>query len=251
MENFSAQIQQFGLVLGRLTPMFLAVNLSPFARFPNLVRLVVLVVLALTIFLQLKIGQSVENYPLFSISLMHELVLGLLMLVGVQFSYAAIMMAGRVLDMQIGFAAAGIVDPNTNNNDPLMGYIFALFLSVAMFISNTHLELIQALKLSFDLIPPGQWHGHIDIAVITAFLGAQIVLAFLVLSPVMIGLWLMDMFNGLISKSMPQMNVYFVMLPLKIMAGLFLFGTTLPYVKPHIAGIFSEMLNWFQGGFAS
>ncbi len=250
MEFLQGHVQHFSLVVGRLSPLFLAINLSPFSRFPGTVRLVMLLVVSITFYLLVDQPITYADKLYWGINLLHEIVLGLLMLVGLQLTYAAIMVVGRVLDMQIGFAAAGIVDPLSNNNDPLLGYVFTLFISLAVFLTGTHHQILQALKVSFELIPAGSWHGQVNIANLAGFFTSQSILALLVLSPVLLGLWLIDLFNGLISKSMPQMNVYFVMLPLKILAGMAIFAASVPHVKPHVKEMFAQVVNWYSGGFA-
>lgn len=247
MELSSQIIQPFSLILGRLTPLFLASTVSPMGHFPAMVRLVLLMTLSVSLtLLHFNAAAPLSNGEwLFAMA--SELMLGALLLLGLQLVYAAWQIMGRVLDMQIGFAAAGVVDPVTNNNDPLLGYLFTLLLSLAVFVTNTHHDLLQALHTGFVVLPPGTWHGQLQMPQVMAYLASHMVIAFLLFGPVLLGLWLLDIFNGVIAKTMPQMNVYFVMLPLKIGLGLYLLSLAATQFKPLLQQTFALILQWFSG----
>ncbi|WP_199611744.1 flagellar biosynthetic protein FliR [Flocculibacter collagenilyticus] len=248
MEALLMIVQPFTLILCRVTPLFLATSMSPLAKFPGMVRLVSLIVLSICL-TEITVTNwlilSKERW-LFNLGL--ELGLGMLMLLSFQLTITAIQILGRVLDMQIGFAAAGVVDPASNNNDPLLGYIFSLFVTLAIFLTNTHHEILAVLTETFKLIPPGSWNGEFYVSHIMGFFFSQLLLSLLLLGPVIMGLWLLDIFNGFIAKTMPQMNVYFVMLPLKIGVGIFLLSVAVSQMKPLIAKMFSTIVSWFQLG---
>ncbi len=249
--EFTVFIQPFTLLVARLSPFFMAVNGSPMQYFPMMVRLVLLLIIAGI--LTLSSSWTSETWQTFSnlnwgINMLYEMVLGMLMLLGFQLAIAAIQIMGRVLDMQIGFAAAGVVDPHTNNNDPLLGHIIILFVVLAMFLTNTHHKLLISFSEMVSLIPPGSWNGELQISKIMSYFSAQLGFALLLLGPVIMGLWLMDLFSGLVSKTMPQMNVYFVTLPLKIWLGMYLLSLSVKYFKPLLGKIFFAVDAWIQAG---
>lgn len=244
-------LQPFTLTLFRLSPLFLAVGLSPLSKFPAMVRLILLIFLS--IFLT---SLSTSTFPIMSTSdwvvgLGFEWTLGMLMLLGFQLSFAAIQVIGKVLDMQIGFAAAGVIDPVSSSNDPLIGSMLVLFVTLSIFLTGTHYQILYSLKDLISLIPPGSWNGSMSLDRILAFFSTQMMFAMLILGPVIMGLWLLDVFNGFIAKTMPQMNVYFVLLPLKIAVGIFLMSVVMSETKPLLQGVYGELVNWFQLGWVT
>jgi flagellar biosynthetic protein FliR len=241
-------LQPFTLVVCRLTPLFAAVGMTPFGRFPFMVRLICLLVISITMIITNIDSWSLLSNANWIIGLAFELMLGILILVGFQLTLSSIQIFGRVVDMQIGFAAAGVIDPVSHNNDPLIGHIFTLFFILAFFLTDTHHLLLLSLNELVSLIPLGSWQGSFNFSSLMAFFTSQLSFAMLFFAPVLMGLWLLDLFNGLISKTMPQMNVYFVMLPLKIGVGLFILSISSQYFKPLIKNIFTSLLNWFSGG---
>lgn len=240
-------LQPFSLVLMRLTPFFMAVNLSLFGRFPAMVRLVTLLVVTIIFVSVVPYQAKPMAFSEWGVLLAFEFVLGLLLLTGFQLIVSAIQIMGRVLDMQIGFAAAGVVDPNTNNNDPLLGHIYTLFFMLLVFVTDTHHALLLALSVSFSVLPLGEYETQLSVYTLFSYFSTQMTLAGLLLLPVVAGLWLMDIFNGVLSKSMPQMNVYFVMLPLKILIGLLIISASVEHIKPIIEQFNANMIGWFTG----
>lgn len=242
------QLQPFALTACRLSPLFLNIGFSPIARFPGIVRLIALLVLSIAITQLLSRPWQLLSQASWIMHMMLEFGLGMLMVIGFQLAYAAILMVGRMLDMQIGFAAAGVIDPVSNNNDPLIGTILSLFVTLAIFVTNTHYDILAIALELFRLIPVGTWDGTFSFSSIMAYFFTQFSFAFGLLGPVIMGLWLMDIFNGAVAKTMPQMNVYFVMLPLKIGVGIFLLASTATLMKPGIQNMFDALLVWFSGG---
>jgi len=251
MENLAQLTQPFFLTMCRLTPFFSALSLLPMSKFPMLVRLVCLLVLSAAITQLTVTDWQVLSQPVLLVSLGSEWVLGMLMIIGFQFAYASILIIGKVLDLQIGFAAAGVIDPVSNNTDPLLGTALTLFFSVAFFLTNTHHQVLSILLEVFALIPQGSWNGEFDIYLLASFFATQMALGIILLGPIIMGLWLLDIFNGIIAKTMPQMNVYFVMLPLKIGVGLFMLSIAMGLVKPVIQQIFDACLEWLRLGWIS
>lgn len=244
----TALLQPFTLLLARLTPLFLATNMSPMQYFPAMVRLILLLILSYSLTLLSFSQWQVLTQGYWMLGLMYEFGLGLVLLLSVQLALAAIQILGRVLDMQVGFAAAGIVDPNSQNNEPLLGYIIILFFTLAFFLTNTHHLVLAGLHEMVMVLPPGSWDGDFSIHKIMSYFGAQLTFAMLLIGPVVMGLWLLDLFGGFISKTMPQMNVYFVLLPLKIWVGLFLLSVSVTQFKPLLGSMYQAMLQWFAFG---
>ena len=170
MEMFTQLFQPFTLVLCRLTPLFLASGMTPLAKFPAMIRLVSLLVLSISLSLITVTGWQVLASANWVFGLMSEFALGLLMLVSFQLTMAALHIVGRVLDMQIGFAAAGVVDPVSHNNDPLLGHILVLFVTLGIFLTGTHYQILSVLSETFRFVPPGSWDGAFEVTNVTAFL---------------------------------------------------------------------------------
>jgi flagellar biosynthetic protein FliR len=69
------------------------------------------------------------------------------------------------------------------------------------------------------------------------------VIAIKVGAPVIAALLLTSIAFGLIARTVPQMNVLFVAMPLKIMIGLIFIGFSLPYLSSFLRTVFGNLGN--------
>ncbi|MBV8975802.1 MAG: flagellar biosynthetic protein FliR [Alphaproteobacteria bacterium] len=198
------------LVLGlRLAPVFAFA--PPFTLVPMPVFFRVLFALGLSIVL---IGGhrdlallSAENLPQLAEAAVHELALGLLIVLAFQVGFGALYIAGRTIDIQAGFGLAGLVDPATRSQVPLIGTLFAYAAAAVFFGFDGHVALLRFLSASLDAIPLGTWVLPHSIARISAFMALMSLSAFGVAGATILALFLSDVSIALLSRTVPQMNV--------------------------------------------
>jgi flagellar biosynthesis protein FliR len=215
-----ASFETIGLVALRLSPMLLSVGMGPMQRIPLMVRLVLLCVFTVAVSL-LSVGLLPESVNSLTGIVVSELFIGFCIFFTFQLIYAALSFWGRVVDMQIGFGAAGVFDPSVNTQESITGSIYVLAAVTLFFILGIHVELVKLVLRSYQVIPIGTGFFFISPMQLAALMTSIFSTALLIFAPVMLLLWLLDMFTGFISRTMPQMNIYFVMMPLKIGCGLF------------------------------
>lgn len=240
-------IQPVSLISVRLSPFFLGLGLAPMAKFPGMIRLYSLLILSICLSSIYWGDWRVLTEGQWIVGVFSEFFLGIIMLLGFQLAYAGILIIGQVLDMQIGFAAAGIIDPVSRNTNPLLGQIFSIFFTLLIFITNMHLTFLEYFGVLLEAYPPGQWDLNFGVLKIVEYFTAQLLASFLLFAPIIMGLWLLDLFSGIVAKTMPQMNVYFVMLPLKIGVGIALISVNLPNMSIVLSRMLMGIHGWFDG----
>ena len=115
--------------------MFLAVGNGPLHWFPTSVRLVLLLIFSLVSL------PLVTHVPVTGITYVCEFVVGVLLAIQLQLVFAALSFWGRLLDQQIGFMAAGMFNPSSQEQEPLTGTAImlgatVLFLCLAYIMSG-------------------------------------------------------------------------------------------------------------------
>ncbi|NQY34886.1 MAG: flagellar biosynthetic protein FliR [Alteromonadaceae bacterium] len=239
------------LVSARIGPMFVTVNSTPFGKLPGLIKIVFLMIACISIALVMPAPVSDLSVNELIKVFIQELLLGLALAFGLQIMFTAVLFAARVVDMQIGFGAAGIIDPATHNNSPLVGVAVGWIILMAFFSLDMHLEVVKMMTLSYQVVPLGDHLSHASIGMFIGYLTQQTMLAMLLFMPVIACLFLLDITLGVASKSMPQVNIYFVGLPVKIMIGIFVLASSVPVMTPvieKITGLFSQFwLNLLAG----
>ena len=159
-----------------------------------------------------------------------ELIVGLILGFVSSLLFYAIQMAGQLLDMQIGFGIINMIDPMSGQQAPLIGnfkYILALITFLA---TNGHHILLSALFASFKLIPVTGVIVNVAISeFIVDLIGGMFILALRISLPVIVALLLTDMALGILARTMPQMNIFVVGVPGKIIIGIFVLSIALPF----------------------
>lgn len=233
------------LVMMRLTPLFIGAVLSPFAQVPVMVRINLLLLLSAAMISGMDALPAVTTLSILQFVLMaiSELVIGLVMVMGVVFLLGAADFVGKSLDAQIGFAAAQVFNPLSRSVTGIVANLLSILLILLMWLSGLHLDLIVFIHESFGIIGLGELPSLSDPMHLLGHLNGLFIFTLLLLLPAMVALMMVDLIAGVVSRSMPQMNVYFVTLPLKIGVGLLLLAYTLRHGAAALADLVRRSLD--------
>jgi flagellar biosynthesis protein FliR len=236
LSEFSQQ-QVFGffLVLGRVTPLFILAPLFSSKLLPARARGIVAVGLAIgiaPIALHAGDGARLPDEMLALGGLMlKEMLVGFGFAFALGALFAAVQVAGSLVDTMIGFSFGALVDPMTGTSGGVLNQLYAL-IGVMIFVAiNGDAWVIQGLARSYEAIPLADAP-----AIGTLVEGAQVAFsgifasAIEICAPVLIAAVLTDVAFGLVSRVVPQLNVFAVGFPAKVTVGLVLVGASLPFV---------------------
>lgn len=145
-----------------------------------------------------------------------EVLIGLSIGFLVQLFFFAVQAAGQLIDTEMGFQMANVLDPLAESQLPLIGNLFSM-VSLLLYLSlDGHLFLIRALADSFVLLPLGSPLFPRDIGLLVSACAQVLGLAVKIALPIIgVSLFTSLMF-GIMARSVPQMNVFIVGMPLKI-----------------------------------
>lgn len=181
-----------------------------------------------------------------AIAMLSEVVIGATFAFGFLAAYAATQVAGRVLDIQMGFSAANVFNPSLRELAPLTGSILGM-LAIVMFLSlDGHHLLLRALAESARATPPGSVFAaaRFDWDALIAQSAVMFAFGLTLASPVMFSLLLADVAIAFFARSVPQLNPFVLGFAIKILLGVMglaaairlggsvferLFGTTFRY----------------------
>ncbi len=178
----------------------------------------------------------------FAVGAVGEILLGFSIGMAVNLIFVGLQMAGQISGYQMGLALARVMDPAAGQQVPLLAQFFQLFAFLLFLTLNAHHWFLKALAGSFKLIPPFgfRFSGSL-IEQLMGIAGNMFVIAIQVGAPVIAALLLTSIAFGLIARTVPQMNVLFVAMPLKIMIGLLFIGFSLPYLSSFLKTVFSNL----------
>lgn len=225
------------LVLARISPLFVVAPMFNSRQVPARARTMVALAFALGLYPLAMAGQTVPTEALAIVGLIvKELLVGLAFALCVSVMFAAVDAAGSILDFMVGFAFGGSLDPITGNQSAVLARVYSL-VAVAVFIAiNGDAWLIQGLSRTFDVVPLSASPDFAAIsggvvAIFTTIFASALAVA----APVLIACVLTDVAFGLVSRVVPQMNVFAVGFPVKVIVGLVVVAASLPFVGGWIA----------------
>jgi flagellar biosynthetic protein FliR len=175
------------------------------------------------------------------VMMMYEILIGIVLGATARVTLAALQVAGSVIAQQLGLGFVTSFDPTQGQQGVLIGNFLTLLGVTLLFATDSHHLVIAALNDSYSIFSPGELVPSGDIAALAtrafaaAFkIGMQLSAPFLVFGLV---------FNaglGVLARLMPQMQVYFVGVPLSIMAGFLIFAVVL-------TAMMGSFLDYFIG----
>jgi flagellar biosynthetic protein FliR len=238
ISHFGSQhVLGFFLVLARLSPLFLVAPLFSSKMIPARSRSIVAVGLAIGIApLALKGVAPGAEVPsdVFALLLLilKEMLVGLALAYGLAAMFAALTTAASILDTAVGFSFSSIVDPINGIQGGVINQIYALF-GTAIFVAiNGDAWVLKGLARSYDEIP---LLGTPKIGTLVE--GAQVAFsgilaaAIEVAAPVLLAATLCDCAFGLVSRVVPQLNVFGVGFPAKVAVSLLVMAASLPFLS--------------------
>jgi flagellar biosynthetic protein FliR len=146
--------------------------------------------------------------------------------------------------LQIGFSLANVVNPLTSDHASLIDQFYTL-LSILVFLAiNGHHALLLAARQTFDLVPLGSQNVGIPAGTLILGWGSQLfVVALRISLPLMAALLLADLSLAIIARSVPQLNVFVVGMPAKLVVGFAMLAITVPMTAMLMARLFEEVGN--------
>ena len=181
---------------------------------------------------------SVAILP-FSIGVMGELMIGIIIGLSVRLIFAGIQLAGQLAGYQMGLAIANVMDPSSSEQFPILAQFNQLFAMLLLLVTNAHHLFLRALAESYRLVPPFGFHfSNSVMQQVVDLAGNMFVIAIQVGAPIIAALLLTSVAFGLVARTVPQMNVFIVAMPLKIAVGLLFIGFSLPYLSSFLNTMF-------------
>jgi flagellar biosynthetic protein FliR len=177
----------------------------------------------------------------FSMLMLKEIGVGLIFAFPMALIGAAVQAGATVLDTLIGFSFSSILDPVNNQQTAILGQFYSLFVVMVLLMSGGDHIMIEGLGASYRTLPITAYPhiGAVTAGMLSAF--AQVwAIGLEIAAPVLVALVITDAAIGLVSRAVPQMNVFVVGMPAKILVGLTVITATLPFVSNQIQGLLQQ-----------
>jgi flagellar biosynthetic protein FliR len=179
---------------------------------------------------------------LYMLAILRELAFGAIIGFGVGLLFETVRFAGDVLDVQVGLAQATALDPTTQNQAAIISRAY-YFVALVLFLQlDGHHWLLAGLHRSFELIPLGEPVYQAKVTeLLVGLVGAIFTVGLRLGAPVMAAVFLTDLAFGFIARVVPQMNVFLVGIPAKLMVGLGVLSISAPLLVYTVAQLLGDM----------
>lgn len=173
-----------------------------------------------------------------------EIAYGVFLGVVMQFLYSALNLVGNIAGQAIGFGNAQIFDPTFQTQTIVIETFLSIIALTIIFITDLHHLMLSALADSYTLFPVGNPLPVGDFSnFLSETLNKSFIMGFKIGSPFIAFTIIFYVGMGLVSRLMPQLNIFFLSLPLQIYLGLGLLLLTTPmmilwFTKYYEEGIF-------------
>ncbi len=228
LELIINKYELFLIVIVRCSGIFL---ISPFfssQNIPNRIKIGMTLILSIIISSTLDISVEELEMPLF-VLIFKELLVGAAIGFISSISISVFYVMGQIVDMSIGFGMVNVIDPQNRVQVPLMGNFYYMLALLLLITFDGHHIIINSLVDSYRYIPVGGFRIEENMVFSILDLVSNVfVIGFKLSIPVVAIIFLLDLLLGIMVRTIPQMNVFVIGLPMKIFIGMIIIAVTIP-----------------------
>jgi len=228
------KLQIFLLVSFRAAGLFIAAPIIGHPSIPAMYKAGLAIILAIILIPFASAGNMPQMDSIWLLALLaaKEMLVGFIIGSFFTLLFLAVRMAGNIVSYQIGLIIGSTLDPESNSDVSSIGefwYIVAILIFLAI---NGHHAVISAFADSYKLVPIGVFNfagpaGEL----IIRFTAYTFTIAIKLGAPVIMTLFLSEVALGVVARTVPQMNIFIVGIPLKIGIGLLILAAGLPVFR--------------------
>lgn len=219
------------LVFVRISSALIASPVLGSRTFPTIPKIFLSLVIAYIVYLTID-RSALTSVPagwMLIVLSFKEAITGLIIGFMLQFVFWGVSYAGTLIGFDMGLTMAEVFNPSAEDSGNIVGEFLYYGALMIFFLLNGHHYIISSIKHSFSVIPLGKFTINKPVFDLIVLYSASVfVIAVKIASPIMVSFFLVHIGEGIVSRIIPQMQVFFVTQPVKIGIGLALLGSITP-----------------------
>lgn len=230
----------------RITSAFISSPVYSHFAIPSQVKVLLALVIAYMTFLTLPDKELHMEITLWMILVygIKEVMVGLIIGYTLNIVFFGISFAGSLMGVEMGLSMAEVFNPMAGSNNNVIGDIIYFMTLMIFILIDGHHYLVRGLIYSFHVIPLGHLnYSESLVNLIIRYGGSVFVIAVKIASPLMVTFFLVNIASGVITRIIPQMQVFFVTQPLMLGLGFFMLISVLPIYVFVIKNLLQEYEN--------
>jgi len=234
------QMLAFALVVARIAPLFVLAPLFSSKTLPARARTFVALALAvgITPIATRASGHAAIPSDVVGLALLmvKEMLVGMAFSFGLSALFAALSAAGSLLDTLVGFSFGALVDPLTGTQSSILSQLYAMVGALVFIAIGGDGWVIQGLARTYEAVPllEAPQIGSLVEGAQLAF-GGLFTAAIQICAPVLLALVITDAALGVVTKVVPQLNIFAVGFPAKVAVAILIVGASLPFAAHFLA----------------
>ncbi|EDP69231.1 flagellar biosynthetic protein fliR/B [Carnobacterium sp. AT7] len=241
------QLQTIILIFIRVTSFIVVSPGFSFKGLPSVAKIALSMGITLAAYSAVPVMEQEAGTVLFAVLVIKEVLLGIALGFITKLFFTAVEIAGNFVDFQVGFSMGAVYDPSMGINVSYYGKIYYWLSMCVFYLTNLHHVVIKSLVKSFTTVPISNSNlGDFGVEGMMKLLGIIFEIAFNIAVPMMIVALLTEVILGLISRSVPQINVLILGMPLKIVASFVMILVLLPTLVKNIQTTLPLMVKYMN-----
>jgi len=239
----------FLLVLARISGLVIAAPVLGSGNIPPPVKigLSALTAMLLTAVLPLQADAIPSEPILFALMAVSEMAIGLMMGFMLTIIFAAIQVAGQIMDMLSGFALMNVFNPALETQVPVFGFFFFIVAILYLLVIDGHHLMLLGIARTFERIPLGGLEADPVLLRDFASLGSGMFYdGIIIAAPITGALLLTYLTIGFMGRVVPQVQLFVVGFPITIAISLFLLAVVMRAYLALLEGLYSDMFRTFS-----
>ncbi|AET70278.1 flagellar biosynthetic protein FliR [Desulfosporosinus orientis DSM 765] len=152
--------------------------------------------------------------------------------------------AGQLIDFQMGFTMGAAIDPVYGVQSPMMGNFQIVLATMLLLATNSHHYLIAAMVKSYAYIPLNPSNLPANYLFYAQLIAQVFALSIQLAMPIFGALLVSDVGVGLLTRTVPQLNIFSVIFPVKIVFGFVILFLSLPFWGESVVKLFNTNMSW-------
>ncbi|GGE65422.1 flagellar biosynthetic protein FliR [Priestia taiwanensis] len=245
LQHIQVYFPLFLLIFARVSAFLITMPIISYRTIPNTHKI------GLAFFLAVSMTTNMDAIPLnidmvYLLLVMKEVVIGLVIGLFAYMIISGIQIAGGLIDFQMGFAMANVLDPQTGAQVPLMGQYLNYFTWLMLLTVDAHHLLFDGIYYSTEFMPITQFTSAFGeegfILLVVKSFSAMFVIAFQMALPIVGSVLLVDIAIGILGRTVPQLNLFVVGYPVKIFVSFVLLIVTMSTFFIAVEKLFELMI---------
>lgn len=238
------QVQLFLLVFMRISSFFVVSPGFSLKGMPVWMKISLAAGIAVPVFSLAGSLTELLSVPQFALLGIKEILFGSAIGFVTKLFFTAVDIAGSFVDYQVGFSMAEVFDPSWGVSSSYFGKVYYWTAMSIFFLTDIHHLMIRLLVHSFELFPVSALAvGDFGVEGILKLFSATFEMAFQLAAPFIIVALLTEILLGVLSRTVPQINVLILSMPLKVLVALVFTLVFLPTLIRNTGNLFPEMLK--------